>query len=931
MKTVRHLIGYLLFITVAVTACNAPSSTANVSPDQSAPNNNQTPPSDSQTPPNDPTPQKLWSNPATWGGTVPGANSSVTIPVGQRVVLDSSVTVKNLTVLGTLEFAGKDLELTSDYILLRGALRIGTLVKPFEYKATITLTGSLSEDIMNMGSRGILVMGGKLELYGKSPLKAWTKLADHAAAGATNLALLEETGWKAGDQIVVAPTDFYDDGNRMRTSQTEQRVVSVASSGAVTLTAGLAKSRWGKLQYATDGGMSLTPGAITLPQGTSSANMPTLLDERAEVGNLTRNIVVQGADDVLWQTGFGAQVMTMDRSSNVQISGVELRRMGQAGKFGRYPIHFHNLSYDGAGKELNDVSHSVRNSVVWNSSQRCMVLHGSSGITLQNNICYDIKGHAIFLEDAVERRNVIEGNLVLKVREPLAGKGLLKHETGELFFGTSSAMWLTNPDNTVRGNAVADIVGHGYWLAFPHKTLGFNDQVSLKPSELAFGIFENNVAHTVQSDGFHLDSAPLDSTVGELESNMYDPRDANGESVGFTVKRITVYKNGGGNWNSNVKPEYAEWVSSDNQSNWFAGRGMTGKNGILQRNLVVANSLNVPTLRTEIDPLSAFASYHSTVDIARNLVVGFKYDGSTTFDPQRPNQVAGWFRTADYYMTGVDKGQVRNPNNVMINSSAGRRISRQNNLGEGTMLSGALWDPHGMWGPKNNYWVYQQPFYTVGQTCVMVQPANKNGMSCPGTYYGIGDIRPGINPQAENEYKPVSPLEMTRLDSSGAVIDKVLIGDGTTAPLLGWMRHFAMREGGRFVLRFPTPSGQDIFDALGNRLGGGVIPNSYILPKRFTASLSNLIKPSDSTLLGVAFDNNQAISRVALGGDQRVLQAVNSLSAVENGDGTKYYRDTAAQVVWIKLSGGFAADPNWDQDPLSDQQLYQDVSLEINR
>ena len=917
MRTVKRSIGRLALIAIAFTACNAPTNTGNANP--------------GQTPPNDATPQRLWSDPATWGGTLPNATSSVTIPADQRVVLDSSVTVKNLTVLGTLEFADKDLELKSDYIMLHGALRIGKAAKPFERKATITLTGDGSENIMNMGSRGILVMGGKLELYGKAPVKAWTKLGDSAASGAKSLTLLEQTGWSAGDQIVVAPTDFYDDGNHYQTGQTEQREVTAAANATVEFSAPLGKSRWGKLQYVTNQGMRLTPGELTLPNGTTAATIPTILDERAEVGNLTRNIVIQSADDALWSAGFGAQVMAMDRSSNIQISGVELRRMGQAGKFGRYPIHFHNLSYDSSGKELGDVNYAVKNSVVWNSSQRCVVIHGSNGITLKDNICYDIKGHAIFMEDAVERRNVIEGNLILKVREPLAGKGLLKHETGELFFGTSSAMWLTNPDNTVRGNAVADIIGHGYWLAFPEDTLGLNAQVKFKPTNLRFGIFENNVAHSARGDGFHLDNAPVDSNIGEVKSNMYDPLDANGKSEGFTIKGITVFKNGTGNWNSNVKPEYVEWVSSDNATSWFAGRGRTGSNGVIHRNLVIANSLNTPTPRTEIDPLSAFASYHSTVDIARNLVVGFKYDDSTTFDPQRPNQVAGAFRTADYYTAPVDKGQIRNPANVMIDSNAGRRISRQNNLGEGTMLAGALWDPHGMWGPKNNYWVYQQAFYTAGQPCVMVIPANKNGMSCPGEYYGIGDIRPGINPQAENEYKPVSPLEMTRLDSNGAVIDKVLIGDGTTAPFLGWMRHFAMREGGRFVLRFPTPNGQDIFDALGNRLGGGVIPGSYILPERFTANLMNLIKPTDSTLLGVAFDNNQAISRVALNGDQRVLQAVNSLAAVENGDGTKYFRDTSAQIVWIKLTGGFASNPWRNQDPLSDDQLYQDVSLEISK
>ena len=363
-----------------------------------------------------------WSDPATWGGRLPQAGDAVVIPAGKNVLLDlDPPALKSLELNGALIFDTRDTALTSGWIVVRGGMFIGSASQPFRNKATITLTASdPSENAagLGMGTRGILVMGGRLELYGAAPSVPWTQIADNAAAGAQTLTLKETVGWQPGDQLVIAPTDFYD-GDFIDTPQTEKLALASATGTTLRLSTPLARARWGKLQYVTDSGMSLTPGTITLPTNTSGKRVPTVLDERAEVGNLTRNIIIQAADDPLWRdTGFGAQVMVMDRKSNVQLDGLQLRRVGQAGKFGRYPVHFHNLSYAADGSELGDVSYSLRNSSISESSQRCVVLHGSNGVRVQRNICYDIKGHAIFLEDAVERHNQIEGNLVLKIRRP---------------------------------------------------------------------------------------------------------------------------------------------------------------------------------------------------------------------------------------------------------------------------------------------------------------------------------------------------------------------------------------------------------------------------------------------------------------------------------------------------------------------------------
>jgi parallel beta-helix repeat protein len=124
----------------------------------------------------------------------------------------------------------------------------------------------------------------------------------------------------------------------------------------------------------------------------------------------------------------------------------------------------------------------VRDSTIWDSANRGIVIHSTNGVKVQNNVLYDIRGHGIFLEDATERRNVIEGNLVMRVRAPEDRHKLMEHEFPQWNNrGGASGFWLTNPDNTVRNNRAADSEGNGFWMAYPEKTLGISKAVSSCP------------------------------------------------------------------------------------------------------------------------------------------------------------------------------------------------------------------------------------------------------------------------------------------------------------------------------------------------------------------------------------------------------------------------------------------------------------------
>src|SRR5204862_359400 len=179
--------------------------------------------------------------------------------------------------------------------MLHGELAIGSEAQPHTRNATITLTNKVpNEDVMaGMGDRGIMISGGTLNLHGDRT-NTWTKLASTAKAGSTSIEVLNGRGWRVGDEIVLASTDF-------NPRQAEQRTIAAISGNKLTLDQKLEYMHFGKITFD--------------------------VDERGEVGLLTRNIKVQASADAE-QSFFGGHIMAMP-SSHMYVEGVELYRMGQ--------------------------------------------------------------------------------------------------------------------------------------------------------------------------------------------------------------------------------------------------------------------------------------------------------------------------------------------------------------------------------------------------------------------------------------------------------------------------------------------------------------------------------------------------------------------------------------------------------------------------
>ncbi|MEL6383284.1 MAG: G8 domain-containing protein [Cyanobacteria bacterium J06626_18] len=108
----------------------------------------------------------------------------------------------------------------------------------------------------------------------------------------------------------------------------------------------------------------------------------------------------------------------------------------------------------------------IRNSSIEHSYQRCVNVHGSKYVTVDNTICYDVRNHGIAMaEDGNEMRNQYTHNLVVRVTAPDKYKaenafaadshgGGQEEETAACFWGESYF-------NQMVGNHCAGVEGGG--------------------------------------------------------------------------------------------------------------------------------------------------------------------------------------------------------------------------------------------------------------------------------------------------------------------------------------------------------------------------------------------------------------------------------------------------------------------------------------
>ena len=321
---------------------------------------------------------------------------------------------------------------------------------------------------MGMGGRFIIAAGtsdtgveSTISMHGIDGEKvSWTQLAATVDRGSKAITLAETVNWEVGDEIVIAPSGF--DAN-----EAEKRTIIAVDGNKVTLDKALEYEHFGEIE--TTNGKSL--------------------DMRAEVGLLSRNIDIQGAADSL-ESEFGAHMMFM-KGSSVEISGIEIRRGGQVGKKARYPIHWH-LGGDHTGDY-------VKNSAIYDSFQRGIVVHGVDNVQVDSNVVYNVFSHAyVFSEDGNEFNNSFTNNLGLLIKER-------KQEDfsffNTVFTGNSSqgehrpaVFWGRNYFNPLVGNHAAGTTdGNGFHYDFRGMT--FQNRQKFVNIDKAI-TFTGNVSHS---------------------------------------------------------------------------------------------------------------------------------------------------------------------------------------------------------------------------------------------------------------------------------------------------------------------------------------------------------------------------------------------------------------------------------------------------
>ena len=580
--------------------------------------------------------QSRWSDPASWpDGKVPRAGDAVTIGRDIDVVLDvSPPPLRSLTIQGKLSFAeNRDLALTTDWIYIPGGeLDIGSEARPYTHKATITLTDRVpNEDINTMGDRGIMMLNGTLSLHGSRGSNTWTKLAHTVKAGSSRIEVLNAAGWRKGDVIVLASTDF-------NPRQAEERTISAIRGNMLTLDKPLTYMHFGEVTFG--------------------------VDERGEVGLLTRNIKIQASEDAE-KSYFGGHIMAM-AGSKMYVSGIELNRMGQYMHLARYPIHWHIIG-EGQGQY-------IKNASIHDTYNRCVTVHGTNDVLVENNVTFNTVGHCFFLEDGIEHGNKFIRNLAIQTKchptldcvptnlaangekPALAADRAAYSKTS--FHGqtllpsdnTVASFWITNPDNTFIDNVAAGSDENGFWLSLPmHPQGAFKDSEVSKtiwPRRTPLRAFRGNVAHS-NFDGFMFDRNINEDNTFDLSFSAFtpleNPADPNSAMVETHFENLTSYKNrNGGVWTRGELLVFHDAKLADNAigmtnstgtfgSERFTARlvdslvvGETGNSGNPTTPQEVAYGRSLPKPRIPDFPIRGYEFYDYRVDVVNTTFVNYQ-------------------------------------------------------------------------------------------------------------------------------------------------------------------------------------------------------------------------------------------------------------------------------------------------------------------
>jgi hypothetical protein len=409
-------------------------------------------------------PTERWSDPATWGGTLPGEGDVAV--VSKPILYDTDATVAGVRVeaAGDLVFdpaSTRQLRSTGN-VVVAGRLRMRPGAWDRRHDITFVdvdesrFEGGHSDEPMETDV-GLWVTGnGLLDVQG-TPKTAWTNLAGAAEQGDRTITVADATGWRVGDEVVVTPTEPTTVPDHWA-HHDRRTVVSVDGT-----------------RVGLDRGLSHPHPAVTVRPGVTHT---------AEVLDLTRNVTIQGTPEGR------SHVMMLAAARPQAIAHLGLRHMGprqgDEEVLGRYALHFH-ANYDGsAGSQVDGV-------VAYDSTGHAFASHLSNGVTFQECVAHDMVDDAFWWDLSLsgEGRDLVPSNQIVYDR---CVASYVK-SGGNSKFNLTGFLMGAGDGNVARGCVSTGVEGGAESSAgFHWPSHSRNDEV---------WTFEGNLAHNNRHSGIY--------------------------------------------------------------------------------------------------------------------------------------------------------------------------------------------------------------------------------------------------------------------------------------------------------------------------------------------------------------------------------------------------------------------------------------------
>lgn len=454
-----------------------------------------------------------WSDAMTWEQQqLPQAGQSVQIRPGHTVIYDvnSTAVIRALHIGGRLEFsrdvstrlecglikiqAGEDVsEIGFDceaHLVppaagtVRAALMVGSTTQPIPSTQQAVIRLHHVEGMDPTSAPAIVCCAGQMEFHGTPLDRTWVKLDRTAEEGDDHVILVSATStWKIGDRIVVTGTRRDNAGN--------ERV-----TGSV-IEAPFSEERFIKAVEQIPA--SKQQAARTLLRLDRPLQREHFAEDRfrAEVANLTRNVVIESANPA----GIRGHTMYHNHSQG-SISYAEFRHLGKRETLGRYSLHFHLIGDSMRGS-------SVIGASIWDSHNRWLTIHGTNYLVVRDCVGYKSIGHGFFLEDGTEINNLLDGNLAIMA---LAGKPHLR-QVVPFDNNDGAGFWWANCRNAFLNNVAAECDEYGYRFEMK-RTPDFDPVLPIQQPDgsfkgedtrlITFIRFDNNEAHLQRLFGMNL-------------------------------------------------------------------------------------------------------------------------------------------------------------------------------------------------------------------------------------------------------------------------------------------------------------------------------------------------------------------------------------------------------------------------------------------